>query len=122
MLILSTLDIIGQINKDVPQILINRELVAKPHEFDVFLEGDCDTHVKELCTRLSWALPTMDTVRINPIVSHRDRDRKRAKIDKSVHADSMGAVETVKETEQEKAGKGKEKEPETTGGQRMNGD
>ena len=31
--------IINMVSKDVPQILINREIVAQPHEFDVGVVG-----------------------------------------------------------------------------------
>ncbi|KAJ1631225.1 DHS-like NAD/FAD-binding domain-containing protein, partial [Pavlovales sp. CCMP2436] len=37
---------------DVPQILINRELVLQPHKFDIELLGDCDAITMELARRL----------------------------------------------------------------------
>jgi len=49
--------IIGQIGRDVPAVLINREVVGQPHEFDVELLGNCDAVIGELCGRLGWALP-----------------------------------------------------------------
>jgi NAD-dependent SIR2 family protein deacetylase len=44
---------------DVPQILINREVVGRPNKFDIELLGDCDTIVAELCRRLGWTLPAV---------------------------------------------------------------
>lgn len=44
------------IKAEVPQILINKELVAQPHEFDFANLGDCDTFVLEVCRRLGWTL------------------------------------------------------------------
>eukprot|EP00005_Dracoamoeba_jomungandri_P005069 CAMPEP_0174258580 /NCGR_PEP_ID=MMETSP0439-20130205/7550_1 /TAXON_ID=0 /ORGANISM="Stereomyxa ramosa, Strain Chinc5" /LENGTH=371 /DNA_ID=CAMNT_0015342137 /DNA_START=34 /DNA_END=1146 /DNA_ORIENTATION=- len=42
-------DIIAKKNPKVPQLLINRELVGEPHEFDIHLKGDCDDHIIGLC-------------------------------------------------------------------------
>lgn len=44
------------IKPEVPQILVNRELVAQPHEFDYAYLGDCDAFVIEVCKRLGWTL------------------------------------------------------------------
>jgi NAD-dependent SIR2 family protein deacetylase len=48
--------IIGQIGRNVPAVLINREVVGQD-EFDVELLGNCDAVIGELCGRLGWALP-----------------------------------------------------------------
>ncbi|EGG17086.1 NAD(+)-dependent deacetylase [Cavenderia fasciculata] len=42
------------INPNVPQILINREIVGQPHQFDYAYLGDCDTFVKEMKEKLNW--------------------------------------------------------------------
>ncbi|KAK4534792.1 hypothetical protein CDCA_CDCA03G0817 [Cyanidium caldarium] len=48
------------IRPGVPQILINRELVARARvEFDVELLGDCDVVVAELARRLQWEMASM---------------------------------------------------------------
>jgi len=54
---------VGPVNKiiewlppHIPQILINREVVAQPHRFDIELLGDSDAIVTELCRRLKWQL------------------------------------------------------------------
>nr|CCA13982.1 NADdependent histone deacetylase sir2like protein putative [Albugo laibachii Nc14] len=49
--------IVGRIRKDAPMILINREPVGRPHQFDVELLGYSDDIVEELCRRLDWKLP-----------------------------------------------------------------
>lgn len=54
--------VISFIPNNVPQILINREVVGKPSAFDIELLGNCDAVVGELCRRLGWTLPT-DLVR-----------------------------------------------------------
>mmetsp|Transcript_13149 Transcript_13149/g.39702 ORF Transcript_13149/g.39702 Transcript_13149/m.39702 type:complete len:666 (+) Transcript_13149:113-2110(+) len=41
---------------NVPQILINRELVLRPHQFDLELLGDCDAVTAELARRLGFEL------------------------------------------------------------------
>jgi len=46
--------LIGEVNPNIPQILINNEIVAKPHEWDYFFEGTCDGSVKEIAKMLSW--------------------------------------------------------------------
>ena len=38
----------------VPIVLINREIVGKPHEFDIELLGDCDAVTQELERGLGW--------------------------------------------------------------------
>lgn len=96
-------DIIGQISKDVPQILINRELVAKPHEFDVYLEGDCDTHVRELCGRLNWTLPTVETVRANPVSPRARAEAKGSRADSTESAIGRETTEEGKAKEQDMA-------------------
>jgi NAD+-dependent protein deacetylase sirtuin 1 len=40
--------------KEIPQILINRELVSDNHEFDITLLGDADEIVREICSLLGW--------------------------------------------------------------------
>ncbi|KAN0019386.1 hypothetical protein ACTFIU_002594 [Dictyostelium citrinum] len=42
------------VDKQIPQILINRELVAQPHEFDYVYLGDCDQFVKDLLNKVKW--------------------------------------------------------------------
>ena len=49
-------NIINMVEKDVPQVLINREIVAQPHEFDVELLGNCDDVVRVLAERLEWSI------------------------------------------------------------------
>jgi len=46
--------LIAEINPNVPQILINNELVAKPHEWDYFFEGPCDTTAYYFGEKLNW--------------------------------------------------------------------
>eukprot|EP00735_Rhodelphis_limneticus_P011685 TRINITY_DN4819_c0_g1::TRINITY_DN4819_c0_g1_i1::g.995::m.995 TRINITY_DN4819_c0_g1::TRINITY_DN4819_c0_g1_i1::g.995 ORF type:complete len:688 (-),score=73.41,sp/A0A0G2JZ79/SIR1_RAT/59.32/5e-100,SIR2/PF02146.12/9.6e+03,SIR2/PF02146.12/1.2e-60,TPP_enzyme_M/PF00205.17/0.38,TPP_enzyme_M/PF00205.17/1.2,Rep_fac_C/PF08542.6/0.11 TRINITY_DN4819_c0_g1_i1:242-2305(-) len=48
--------------RNVPQILINREPVGYPHQFDAELLGDCDTIVQYICHRLGWTLPVPETI------------------------------------------------------------
>eukprot|EP00002_Diphylleia_rotans_P030837 TRINITY_DN637_c0_g1_i7.p1 TRINITY_DN637_c0_g1~~TRINITY_DN637_c0_g1_i7.p1 ORF type:complete len:403 (+),score=111.10 TRINITY_DN637_c0_g1_i7:497-1705(+) len=48
--------VVGIIPSDVPQILINREVVGQPNRFDIELLGDCDGIVGHLCKRLGWSL------------------------------------------------------------------
>ncbi|EGC28992.1 hypothetical protein DICPUDRAFT_84948, partial [Dictyostelium purpureum] len=43
------------LDKNVPQILVNREIVAQPHEFDYVYLGDCDSFVNELSAKLNWS-------------------------------------------------------------------
>eukprot|EP00298_Acanthocystis_sp_HF-20_P009403 c18280_g1_i1.p1 GENE.c18280_g1_i1~~c18280_g1_i1.p1 ORF type:complete len:523 (-),score=134.99 c18280_g1_i1:125-1693(-) len=38
----------------VPQILINRECVGQPHEFDIVLLGNCDEIISYLCYKIGW--------------------------------------------------------------------
>ena len=40
--------------KEIPQILINRELVSENHEFDITLLGDADEIVREICSLIGW--------------------------------------------------------------------
>ncbi|KAM9988600.1 hypothetical protein ACTFIZ_003735 [Dictyostelium cf. discoideum] len=42
------------VDKQIPQILINRELVAQPHEFDYVYLGDCDQFVQDLLSKVKW--------------------------------------------------------------------
>lgn len=46
------------VKSDVPRLLINRELVGSfmgPHfKKDVFLDGDCDESVRQLCQLAGW--------------------------------------------------------------------
>lgn len=49
-------NIIKMVSKDIPQVLINREIVAEPHEFDVELLGNCDDVVRVLAERLNWSI------------------------------------------------------------------
>jgi len=44
--------IIQMVDKSVPQILINRELVGNGHNFDIELLGDCDEVTKYLLAHL----------------------------------------------------------------------
>ncbi|KYQ92258.1 NAD(+)-dependent deacetylase [Tieghemostelium lacteum] len=41
-------------DKSIPQILVNREIVGEPHEFDYVYLGDCDNFVKELISKIGW--------------------------------------------------------------------
>lgn len=45
---------IGYSKKETPVVLINREIVGKPDEYDIELLGDCDVVVKELIYKLGW--------------------------------------------------------------------
>eukprot|EP01113_Clastostelium_recurvatum_P002216 TRINITY_DN10915_c0_g2_i3.p1 TRINITY_DN10915_c0_g2~~TRINITY_DN10915_c0_g2_i3.p1 ORF type:complete len:517 (+),score=99.12 TRINITY_DN10915_c0_g2_i3:44-1552(+) len=45
------------ISPTIPQILVNREIVARPHEFDYAYLGFADDFVHEICSRLGWTLP-----------------------------------------------------------------
>jgi len=47
---------LGELYPNVPQILLNNELVAKPHEWDIFFQGPCDQTVTELAKSLEWNL------------------------------------------------------------------
>lgn len=49
---------------DIPQILINREPLQHM-QYDVELLGDCDIIVAELCARLNWTLPSLNTNHTN---------------------------------------------------------
>ncbi|GBG31050.1 NAD-dependent deacetylase sir2D [Hondaea fermentalgiana] len=49
--------IIEMVDEDIPQILINREVVAQPHEFDAELLGNCDAVVTALAKELHWDIP-----------------------------------------------------------------
>jgi len=44
-------------NSEVPQILINRELVGESDQFDYFLRGECDSIITEICKRIGWEIP-----------------------------------------------------------------
>ena len=46
--------ILTALPKNVPLILINREVVAKPHNFDVLLLGNCDEICRYLASKLGW--------------------------------------------------------------------
>jgi len=54
--------VIDLVDEKVPQILINREVVAKPHEFDIELLGNCDAVCLELARRLKWDIIGSSTV------------------------------------------------------------
>jgi len=49
---------------DIPQILINREPLQHM-QYDVELLGDCDLIIAELCNRLNWKLPSLNTNHTN---------------------------------------------------------
>lgn len=49
--------IIEMVDPEIPQILINREVVAQPHQFDAELLGNCDAVVAALARELNWDLP-----------------------------------------------------------------
>mmetsp|Transcript_56237 Transcript_56237/g.115002 ORF Transcript_56237/g.115002 Transcript_56237/m.115002 type:complete len:736 (+) Transcript_56237:477-2684(+) len=55
-------EILGKVDKSVPAILINREVVGQPNEFDVELLGDCDKVLAELCGMLGWEAPGIPAV------------------------------------------------------------
>ncbi|EFA80312.1 NAD+-dependent deacetylase [Heterostelium album PN500] len=42
------------LDSKIPQILINREIVGQPHEFDYVYLGDCDNFVKEIDNKVDW--------------------------------------------------------------------
>ncbi|GAM28340.1 hypothetical protein SAMD00019534_115160, partial [Acytostelium subglobosum LB1] len=42
------------LNANIPQILVNRELVGQPHQFDYAYLGDCDDFVRDLENKLGW--------------------------------------------------------------------
>ncbi|GKT34715.1 NAD-dependent histone deacetylase Sir2 [Aduncisulcus paluster] len=46
--------LLGRVPRYIPQILINREIVGRPHAFDLCLLGDCDTVCFELACRMGW--------------------------------------------------------------------
>ena len=46
--------ILASLPPSLPAVLINREVVAREHEFDVALLGNCDDVVLELERRLGW--------------------------------------------------------------------
>jgi len=46
--------IIEMVDVSIPQILINREMVAEPHEFDAELLGNCDNVTSALADALGW--------------------------------------------------------------------
>jgi len=48
--------IISLVDESVPQILINREVVARPHEFDLEFLGNCDAVAVELAKQLGWGI------------------------------------------------------------------
>lgn len=50
--------IVEMVDSKIPQLLINREVVGEPHEFDVELLGDCDVVVTALAKQLGWSLDT----------------------------------------------------------------
>eukprot|EP00842_Homolaphlyctis_polyrhiza_P005165 jgi/Hompol1/564/HPOL_005354-RA len=50
-------DVKDRLPHNVPQILINLEVLPHMQNFDVQLLGYCDTIVSELCRRLGWELP-----------------------------------------------------------------
>jgi len=54
--------IIDSVDAKVPQILINREVVAPGHAFDAELLGDCDAVVQALLTQLKWDIDGSDTL------------------------------------------------------------
>merc|ERR1712032_60077 len=47
-------DIPGKVGEKVPVVLINREKVGYPNEFDVNLLGNCDDVAQTLLTMLKW--------------------------------------------------------------------
>ncbi len=49
--------LVGRIPPHVPQILINREVVGYPHQFDLCLLGECDNITHYLASRLGWLGP-----------------------------------------------------------------
>jgi hypothetical protein len=52
--------LIAEINPEVPQILINKELVYEPHEWDYALLGDLEQNIKMICDKLKWDLTSID--------------------------------------------------------------
>lgn len=47
----------SRVQPHVPQILINRERVGQPHQFDIELLGNCDEIVLTLARHMGWAIP-----------------------------------------------------------------
>eukprot|EP01102_Stenamoeba_stenopodia_P019722 TRINITY_DN7515_c0_g1_i1.p1 TRINITY_DN7515_c0_g1~~TRINITY_DN7515_c0_g1_i1.p1 ORF type:complete len:624 (-),score=94.09 TRINITY_DN7515_c0_g1_i1:21-1892(-) len=41
----------------IPQILVNRQVVGLPNEFDIVSLGDCDDIIHQYCEKLGWKLP-----------------------------------------------------------------
>eukprot|EP01133_Synstelium_polycarpum_P015821 gene15821-18801_t len=40
---------------NIPQILVNREIVGQPHQFDYVYQGDCDHFVKDIENKVGWS-------------------------------------------------------------------
>jgi len=47
-------ELISKMCPNTPQILLNRELVSEPNQWDFCFLDDCDKSVKVLCDSLGW--------------------------------------------------------------------
>jgi len=56
-------EIIGDLSPETPQILVNRESVAWPHQFDYEMKEDCDSATAKLMAALGWSLDEPSTCR-----------------------------------------------------------
>ena len=83
--------IVEMVDENVPQILINREVVGQPHEFDVELLGDCDVVALALAKQLGWKLGCDSDMNI----SHRTSE----KADKTHRYLFQGGVDTDSDSE-----------------------
>lgn len=45
---------IAELNPEIPQLLLNNQLVFEPHEWDHFYEGLCDESASKIMAALGW--------------------------------------------------------------------
>lgn len=67
--------IVEMVEDKVPQILINREVVGQPHEFDVELLGNCDVVCAALAKQIGWSLES-DDGEVNMSFSKSEKSQK----------------------------------------------
>lgn len=60
---------IGMFPAHTPVLLINREVVGRPHQFDVELLGDCDMVCDHLAKQVGWTLPELENGAMQPPAS-----------------------------------------------------
>lgn len=48
--------VIAELNPQIPQFLINNQVVYEPHEWDYCFLGNIDDSVKLICDKLEWNL------------------------------------------------------------------